>query len=144
MKISYNWLKEFLNIDLDVEKVSEILTDLGLEVEGIETFESVKGNLEGVIVGEVLSCEQHPNADRLKVTQVNLGEDHPVQIVCGASNVAKGQKVPVATIGTTLYDESGEGFKIKKGKIRQVYGYIQVCLLVTIYFNILIFIANRI
>jgi len=127
MKISYNWLKEFLNIDLDVEKVSEILTDLGLEVEGIETFESVKGNLEGVIVGEVLSCEQHPNADRLKVTQVDLGEDLPVQIVCGAPNVAKGQKVPVATIGTTLYDEKGEGFKIKKGKIRGEFSHGMIC-----------------
>ena len=127
MKISYNWLKEFLNIDLDVDKVSEILTDLGLEVEGIESFESVKGNLEGVIVGEVLSCEQHPNADRLKVTQVDLGEDEPVQIVCGAPNVEKGQRVPVATIGTTLYDESGEGFKIKKGKIRGEFSHGMIC-----------------
>ena len=110
MKISYNWLKEFLNIDLEAEKVGEILTDLGLEVEGIENFESVKGNLEGVVVGEVLSCEQHPNADRLKITQVDLGNGSPVQIVCGAPNVAKGQKVPVATIGTTLYTESGEDF----------------------------------
>ena len=98
MKISYNWLKEFLNIDLDVEKVSEILTDLGLEVEGIESYESVKGNLKGVVVGEVLSCEQHPNADRLKLTTVNLGDDAPVQIVCGAPNVEAGQKVPVASV----------------------------------------------
>jgi len=127
MKISYNWLKEFLNIDLDAEKVGEILTDLGLEVEGIETFESVKGNLEGVIVGEVLSCEQHPNADRLKVTQVDLGLDVPLQIVCGAPNVAKGQKVPVATIGTTLYDDAGEGFKIKKGKIRGEVSHGMIC-----------------
>ncbi|MGI9531581.1 phenylalanine--tRNA ligase subunit beta [Lutimonas sp.] len=127
MKISYNWLKEFLNIDLDVEKVSEILTDLGLEVEGIETFEAVKGNLEGVVVGEVLSCEQHPNADRLKVTQVDLGLENPVQIVCGAPNVAKGQKVPVATIGTTLYDATGEGFKIKKGKIRGEESHGMIC-----------------
>ena len=118
MKISYNWLKEFLKIDLEAEKVGEILTDLGLEVEGIETFESVKGNLDGVVVGEVLSCVQHPNADRLKITQVDLGDGLPVQIVCGAPNVAEGQKVPVATIGTTLYTENGEDFKIKKGKIR--------------------------
>ena len=81
MKISYNWLKEFLNIDLDAEKVGEILTDLGLEVEGIEAFKSVKGSLDGVIVGEVLSCEQHPNADRLKITQVDLGDGSPLQIV---------------------------------------------------------------
>ncbi len=118
MKISYNWLKEFLNVDLDAEKVGETLTDLGLEVEGIEIFESVKGSLKGVVVGEVLSCEQHTNADRLKVAQVDLGNGEPVQIVCGAPNVAIGQKVPVATIGTTLYDENGEGFTIKKGKIR--------------------------
>ncbi len=127
MKISYNWLKEFLNIDLKAEKVGEILTDLGLEVEGIETFESVKGNLEGVIVGEVLSCEQHPNADRLKITQVDLGTGSPLQIVCGAPNVAQGQKVPVATIGTTLYAESGEGFKIKKGKIRGEFSHGMIC-----------------
>lgn len=127
MKISYNWLKEFLNIDLEAEKVSEILTDLGLEVEGIETFESVKGNLEGVIVGEVLSCKQHPNADRLKITQVDLGNGSPVQIVCGAPNVAEGQKVPVATIGTTLYSESGEDFKIKKGKIRGEFSHGMIC-----------------
>ncbi|UCE93884.1 MAG: phenylalanine--tRNA ligase subunit beta [Flavobacteriaceae bacterium] len=127
MKISYNWLKEFLNIDLDVEKVSEILTDLGLEVEGIESFESVKGNLKGVVVGEVLSCEQHPNADRLKVTQVDLGNGSPVQIVCGAPNVAKGQKVPVATIGTVLYTGQGEDFKIKKGKIRGEFSHGMIC-----------------
>ncbi|WKK65077.1 phenylalanine--tRNA ligase subunit beta [Lutimonas zeaxanthinifaciens] len=127
MKISYNWLKEFLNIDLDVEKVSEILTDLGLEVEGIESYESVKGNLKGVVVGEVLSCEQHPNADRLKVTQVDLGNGSPVQIVCGAPNVAKGQKVPVATIGTVLYTDQGEDFKIKKGKIRGEFSHGMIC-----------------
>lgn len=127
MKISYNWLKEFLNIDLEVEKVGEILTDLGLEVEGIETFESVKGSLNGVVVGEVLSCEQHSNADRLKVTIVDLGKGEPVQIVCGAPNVAKGQKVPVATVGTVLYDEKGEGFTIKKGKIRGEVSFGMIC-----------------
>ncbi|MGB5321865.1 YtpR family tRNA-binding protein, partial [Lutimonas sp.] len=127
MKISYNWLKEFLNIDLEAEKVGEILTDLGLEVEGIENFESIKGSLEGVVVGEVLSCEQHPNADRLRITQVDLGNGSPVQIVCGAPNVAKGQKVPVATIGTTLYTESGENFKIKKGKIRGEFSHGMIC-----------------
>lgn len=116
MKISYNWLKQFLQIDWDAVKAGELLTDLGLEVEGIETKESIKGSLEGVVVGEVLTCVQHPNADRLKVTTVDLGNGSPVQIVCGAPNVAAGQKVPVATIGTVLYDEKGEGFKIKKGR----------------------------
>ena len=118
MKISYNWLKQFIHIDWDAERTGELLTDLGLEVEGIEPFESVKGGLKGVVVGEVLSCEQHPNADRLKVTTVDIGANEPLHIVCGAPNVAKGQKVPVATIGTTLYTSEGEAWTIKKGKIR--------------------------
>ncbi|MBQ4914950.1 phenylalanine--tRNA ligase subunit beta [Maribacter sp. MMG018] len=118
MKISYNWLKQFINIDWDSKKTGELLTDLGLEVEGIETYESVKGGLEGIVVGHVLSCEKHQNADRLKVTLVDIGGDEPIQIVCGAPNVAKGQKVPVATVGTTLYTKEGEAWKIKKGKIR--------------------------
>jgi len=118
MKISYNWLKQFVNLDWDSEKTGELLTDLGLEIEGIESFSSVPGGLEGVIVGHVLSCKQHENADRLKVTQVDLGNGETVQIVCGAPNVAAGQKVPVATIGTTLYDADGNPFQIKKGKIR--------------------------
>ncbi len=127
MKISYNWLKQFLQIDWDAVKAGELLTDLGLEVEGIETKESIKGSLEGVVVGEVLTCVQHPNADRLKVTTVDLGNGSPVQIVCGAPNVAAGQKVPVATIGTVLYDEKGEGFKIKKGKIRGEESHGMIC-----------------
>src|SRR5690606_2233334 len=98
--------------------ISTLLTDLGLEVEGIEKFESVKGGLEGVVVGLVLTCEKHPNADKLKITTVDTGEEKPLQIVCGASNVAQGQKVAVATIGTTLYDNEGNPFQIKKGKIR--------------------------
>ncbi len=118
MKISYNWLKQFLKIDWEAEKTGELLTDLGLEVEGIEKVESIKGSLEGIVVGEVLTCEKHPNADKLSVTTVNLGGEEPVQIVCGAPNVKAGQKVPVATVGTVLYDEKGESFKIKKGKIR--------------------------
>ncbi|RCS27116.1 phenylalanine--tRNA ligase subunit beta [Polaribacter sp. WD7] len=118
MKISYSWLQQFLQVDLEPEKAGELLTDLGLEVEGIETKESIKGSLEGVVVGKVITCSQHPNADRLKVTTVDLGLKDTVQIVCGAPNVAAGQKVPVATVGTTLYDDKGEGFKIKKGKIR--------------------------
>ena len=127
MKISYNWLQQFLKIDLEVEKVGEILTDLGLEVEGIEKVESIKGSLEGIVVGEVLTCEKHPNADRLKVTTVNLGDGEPLQIVCGAPNVAVGQKVPVATVGTTLYDKEGNGFKIKKGKIRGEASHGMIC-----------------
>jgi phenylalanyl-tRNA synthetase beta chain len=127
MKISYNWLKQFLQIDWEAEKAGELLTDLGLEVEGIETKESIKGSLAGVVVGEVKTCIQHPNADRLKVTTVDLGNGEPVQIVCGAPNVAAGQKVPVATIGTMLYDEKGEGFKIKKGKIRGEESHGMIC-----------------
>jgi phenylalanyl-tRNA synthetase beta chain len=127
MKISYNWLKQFLQVDWEASKTSELLTDLGLEVEGIETIESVKGSLEGIVVGKVLTCIQHPNADRLKITTVDLGIGDPVQIVCGAPNVAIGQKVPVATIGTTLYDDIGEGFKIKKGKIRGEESHGMIC-----------------
>ncbi|TXG35420.1 phenylalanine--tRNA ligase subunit beta [Seonamhaeicola maritimus] len=127
MKISYNWLKQFIKIDWAPEKAGELLTDLGLEVEGIESYQSIKGGLEGVVVGEVLTCIKHPNADKLKVTTVNIGEDTPVQIVCGAPNVAAGQKVPVATIGTTLYTEEGEGWKIKKGKIRGKESFGMIC-----------------
>ncbi|WGH76010.1 phenylalanine--tRNA ligase subunit beta [Tenacibaculum tangerinum] len=127
MKISYNWLQQFLQIDWEAEKTGELLTDLGLEVEGIEKIESIKGSLKGVVVGEVITCEKHPNADKLKVTTVNLGNGSPVQIVCGAPNVAAGQKVPVATIGTMLYDEKGEGFKIKKGKIRGEESHGMIC-----------------
>ena len=118
MKISYNWLKQFIKIDWTTEKTSELLTDLGLEVEGLDSFQSIKGGLEGIVVGHVLTCEQHPNADRLKLTTVNVGADIPLSIVCGAPNVAAGQKVAVATIGTTLYTTEGEAWTIKKGKIR--------------------------
>ncbi|MEE3147825.1 MAG: phenylalanine--tRNA ligase subunit beta, partial [Bacteroidota bacterium] len=97
MQISYNWLKQFINIDWEAEKTGNLLTDLGLEVEGIEAFQSVKGGLKGIVVGHVLTCVKHPNADRLKLTTVDLGDGEPVQIVCGAPNVDAGQKVPVAT-----------------------------------------------
>ncbi len=127
MKISYNWLKQFIKIDWNSADTAALLTDLGLEVEVVEKFQSVKGGLEGVVVGHVLTCEKHPNADRLKVTTVNLGEGNPVQIVCGAANVAAGQKVPVATIGTTLYDKDGNAFKIGKGKIRDVESHGMIC-----------------
>lgn len=118
MKISYNWLKQFIEIDWNADKTAALLTDLGLEVEGVSEFESVKGGLQGVVVGEVLTCVKHPNADRLSLTTVSIGGDEPLQIVCGAPNVAKGQKVPVATVGTTLYTPEGESWVIKKGKIR--------------------------
>lgn len=127
MKISYNWLKQYLKLDLAAEETGIILTDLGLEVEGIEPFESVKGGLKGVVVGLVLECEKHPNADKLKITKVDVGQEAPLQIVCGAPNVAKGQKVPVATIGTVLYDHEGKPFEIKKGKIRGEESYGMIC-----------------
>ncbi|MFD2516308.1 phenylalanine--tRNA ligase subunit beta [Salinimicrobium flavum] len=127
MKISYNWLKQFIKIDRTPEETGELLTDLGLEVEGIHTFQSVKGGLKGVVIGEVLTCEQHENADRLKVTRVDIGNGEPVQIVCGAPNVAAGQKVPVATVGTTLYDETGTPWEIKKSKIRGESSHGMIC-----------------
>lgn len=126
MKISYNWLCKYIKTDLSVEKIASILTDTGLEVEDVEEIESVKGSLKGVVVGEVIECEKHPNADKLKLTKVNLG-DQTVQIVCGAPNVEKGQKVPVATIGTTLYSEDGSEFKIKKSKIRGEESFGMIC-----------------
>ena len=126
MKVSYNWIKQFLKIDLAHEQVSEMLTDLGLEVEGISHYESVRGSLKGVVVGEVLECNPHPNADRLRVTLVDLGSEK-VQIVCGAPNVAKGQKVAVATVGTTLYSSEGEAFKIKKSNIRGQESHGMIC-----------------
>ncbi len=127
MKISYNWLKQFIKTDWSPEKTGELLTDLGLEIEGIEAFQSVKGALEGIVVGEVLTCVQHPNADRLKLTTVTIGSGEPLQIVCGAPNVAAGQKVPVATIGTTLYTDKGEAWTIKKGKIRGEESHGMIC-----------------
>ena len=126
MKISYNWIKQFLKIDLLPEQVSEILTDLGLEVEGVSKFESVKGGLEGVIVGEVLQCIQHPDADRLQVAKVDLGKKI-VQIVCGASNLAQGQKVAVATEGTSLFNKEGKKLLIKKSKIRGQDSHGMIC-----------------
>ena len=127
MKISYNWLKQFIKIDWQSEETAALLTDLGLEVEMVEKYQSVKGGLEGIVVGHVLTCIPHPDADRLKITTVDLGDGTPVQIVCGASNVAAGQKVPVATIGTILYDKEGESFTIKKGKIRGQESHGMIC-----------------
>tara|TARA_R110002072_G_scaffold81680_6_gene186844 strand:- start:2705 stop:5131 length:2427 start_codon:yes stop_codon:yes gene_type:complete len=118
MKISYNWIKQFINLDWNAEQTGNLLTDLGLEVEGVTSFESIKGGLNGIVVGEVLTCVKHPDADRLKVTTVNIGDKKPLQIVCGAPNVEAGQKVPVAKVGTILYFKNGEPLEIKKGKIR--------------------------
>ena len=117
MKISYNWLKEYLKIDLPPAKVSEILTGIGLEVEGMEEWESVKGGLKGVVIGEVLTCRKHPDADKLSVTTVNIGSPEPLHIVCGAPNVAAGQKVPVATAGTVVF-KGDQSLEIKKSRIR--------------------------
>jgi len=128
MRISYNWLKQFIKTELKSDEVSDILTDLGLEVEGVDKFESLKGGLQGIVVGHVLTCEKHPDADKLKITTVDLGDGKPpVQIVCGAPNVAAGQKVPVATIGTKLYDKEGNAFEIKKGKIRGQESHGMIC-----------------
>ncbi|MFD1162332.1 phenylalanine--tRNA ligase subunit beta [Hwangdonia seohaensis] len=127
MKISYNWLKQFIKTDWTPEQTSELLTDLGLEVEGVEAYQSVKGGLEGVVIGKVLTCVKHPNADKLKLTTVDIGAEAPLQIVCGAPNVAAGQKVPVATIGTTLYTAEGESWTIKKGKIRGEESHGMIC-----------------
>lgn len=117
MKISLNWLKDYISLDKPVEEIAEILTDIGLEVEGTSYIEPVKGGLEGIVIGQVQSSSQHPNADRLKVCTVDVGHDEPLQIVCGAPNVAEGQKVVVALVGTTLYPDE-KGFKIKKSKLR--------------------------
>ncbi|RYD78680.1 MAG: phenylalanine--tRNA ligase subunit beta, partial [Sphingobacteriales bacterium] len=118
MKISYNWLKQFVQIDKTPAELSLILTDVGLEVESVDKVQPIVGGLEGLIIGEVLTCIPHPNADRLRITTVNVGGKENLQIVCGAPNVAAGQKVVVATVGTTVYPLEGEPFKIKASKIR--------------------------
>ena len=112
MNISYNWLKEYVNFDLTPEQVAAALTSIGLETGEVEEVQSVKGGLEGLVIGKVLTCEPHPNSDHMHITTVDLGQGEPVQIVCGASNVAAGQKVVVATIGTKLYD--GDGLRIER------------------------------
>ncbi|WP_209389659.1 phenylalanine--tRNA ligase subunit beta [Chryseobacterium sp. RR2-3-20] len=118
MKISGNWLKEYIKTDLKTEKIGEFLTDIGLEVEGIDKFESIKGSLEGIVVGKVLTCEKHPNADKLNKTTVDVGNGKILNIVCGAPNVAEGQTVPVAVVGTKIYAKDGSFFEIKEAKIR--------------------------
>lgn len=118
MTTSLNWLKEYIDIDLSPQETGDLLTSLGLEVEGMEEKETIKGGLAGIVVGEVKECGKHPNADKLSLTKVDIGQEELLQIVCGAPNVAAGQKVLVATIGTMLYPAEGDPFKIKKGKIR--------------------------
>lgn len=118
MKISVNWLNKFINLQENAETIADTLTASGLEVEGVEKLDQIKGNLEGVVIGEVISATAHPNADRLKTTSVDIGLEAPVPIVCGAPNVEAGQKVVVATVGSTLYPIKGAPFKIKKAKIR--------------------------
>jgi phenylalanyl-tRNA synthetase beta chain len=127
MQISYNWLKQFLKLDWESNRTAELLTNLGLEVEGITPFESIEGGLKGVVVGKVVTCIKHPNADKLKLTTVDIGTGKPVQIVCGAPNVAEGQKVPVATVGTALHMTNGEKLVIKKGKIRGEESFGMIC-----------------
>jgi phenylalanyl-tRNA synthetase beta chain len=118
MKISYNWLKEYIDIDIDPDSLGKLLTNTGLEVEGIEKYEEIKGSLDGMVVGEVITCHEHPNADRLSVTTVDIGKGRMVPIICGAPNVSKGQKVVVAPVGATLHPFSGDPFEIKRTKIR--------------------------
>lgn len=126
MNISYNWLKEYVNFDLTPEEVAAALTSIGLETGSVEEVQTIKGGLEGIVIGEVLTCEPHPNSDHMHVTTVNLGQGEPVQIVCGAPNVAAGQKVVVATLGTKLYDGE-ECFTIKKSKLRGIESNGMIC-----------------
>ena len=127
MKVSFNWLQQFVNLKLDENETAEILTNLGLEVEGIDKFESIPGSLEGIVVGKVATCKQHPNADKLKLTSVDIGKEEELQIVCGAPNVREGLNVAVATIGTTITANDGSQLKIKKGKIRGEHSYGMIC-----------------
>ena len=128
MNISYNWLKRYIETDLPAEEVARILTDIGLEVEGFEKIETVKGGLQGVVVGEVLTCTDHPDSDHLHVTTVDVGAGEPLQIVCGAANCRAGLKVLCATVGAVLYPNGGdEEFKIKRSKIRGVESLGMLC-----------------
>ena len=118
MTISYNWLKDYIDIPESPDELAHILTSTGLEVESVEAFETIKGSLRGLVIGEVLTCAKHPNADKLSVTTVDVGENKTLPIVCGAPNVESGQKVVVALPGTTLYPSGEEPFTIKATKIR--------------------------
>jgi EMAP domain len=127
MKISYEWLKENLNFDLSPNKTAEILTDIGLEVEKIEHHENIKGGLNGLIVGQIKRINKHPNADKLNITKVDIGENKEFQIICGAPNLQEGQKVVIAKPGTTIYPSKGNSIKIKKTKIRGEESYGMIC-----------------
>ncbi|MCI6249946.1 MAG: phenylalanine--tRNA ligase subunit beta [Bacteroidales bacterium] len=127
MNISYNWLKEYVDFNLQPQEVAEALTSIGLEVGGVEEVESVRGGLKGLVVGHVLTCEAHPNSDHMHICTVDLGTGEPAQIVCGAPNVAAGQKVIVATLGTVLYGPEGESFTIKRSKLRGVESLGMIC-----------------
>lgn len=127
MTISYKWLSEYLPVTVDPERLSRILTSIGLEVESMTQYEEVKGGLKGLVIGEVLSTEKHPNADKLTLTKVNTGNGEPLQIVCGAPNVAAGQKVVVATVGTTIYPAAGDPLTMKVAKIRSVESHGMIC-----------------
>ena len=127
MIISYNWLSEYLPETIEPEKLSKILTSIGLEVESLHKYEAVKGGLQGLVVGEVITCDKHPDADKLKVTTVDIGIPEKLQIVCGAHNVAVAQKVVVATIGTTIYPFNSEPMTMKKAKIRGVESQGMIC-----------------
>lgn len=126
MNISYNWLKDYLNISQTPEEVAAALTSIGLETGGVEEVQTIKGGLEGLVIGKVLTCIDHPNSDHLHITTVDLGNGEPVQIVCGAPNVAAGQHVVVATVGTVLYS-GDETFTIKKSKIRGEESFGMIC-----------------
>ena len=127
MTISYNWLSEYLPEKIEPEKLSKILTSIGLEVESLEKYEELKGGLQGLVIGEVLECTKHPDADKLSLTKVNIGTGESLQIVCGAPNVATGQKVVVATVGATIYPTTGEPMTMKKAKIRGVESFGMIC-----------------
>lgn len=126
MNISYKWLKRYINFSLTPEQLAAALTSLGLECDTVEEVESIRGGLRGIVIGKVLTCVEHPNSDHLHITTCDLGSGEPVQIVCGAPNVAAGQTVVVATVGTTLYDGDKE-FQIKKSKIRGVESFGMIC-----------------
>ena len=127
MTISYNWLCDYLPEIIEPEKLSKILTAVGLEVESLEKFDSIKGGLEGLVVGHVIECAPHPNADKLKYTHVNIGYGSPLQIVCGADNICAGQKVIVAPVGTTIYPIIGEPVTMKVAKIRGIESQGMIC-----------------
>jgi phenylalanyl-tRNA synthetase beta chain len=127
MTISYKWLSEYLPVTVEPERLSKILTSVGLEVESFEKYEEIKGGLEGLVIGEVLSTEKHPNADKLTLTRVNIGNGEALQIVCGAPNVRTGQKVIVAAVGTTIHPTTGDPLTMKVAKIRNIESYGMIC-----------------